>query len=892
MKRALLIEMEYSITRERSVKLCTLLYVTTKKLTKQDIEYINRLLAKTQHGVKPVHMVMLLHTGVIDPEVSIEIPNLEQRYAVKIVDIPIVRLMDRIQLAAIGRSIWESAEDGKPYLHAINIVGYSEISKVVDLHELIAKLRELWDSLSLEHAIESVLKQPFALEDLALEPPLSSYRDYVNALRWALAIPRRQASVPEIFTYVVRELASLHIYGTKRSLLGLDIESPAKLREYLKVLSRYGFVKFEGDNVVPDVLSPYEQRVIDILSRIFNGIATESTLKKFFIAMSPNAERVWETILSTLEIRALICRGKPQDVKRMGVDLKLDIDGDNIVVLLAIPERARKIVDEWYRRILSIIERDRELATKFGYIVSAKERRYNWLSISKFFDTVMHYIEVARKALDFDVQQGLRLARLALDMMEYYENELRPLIQESEKRIKRLKHEMVMTVNDIVERLKMLEELLSSYIFTEKISIDLLTVHELNDAVKLLDEIAEKQLNDEEVLKELDDMWKRYRGKEFPFYFRGQGPLYMFNYKLWLIHSKLRNVVDIDRSGITIRQHFKDAIERIEKLVNYVKKAIEEAENVDADRETLAEKLRSSEILTSLAKAIDRIEFTKLKPIKFNVSTVDELERLVRDSISLWHTHIRSIAVKLTELQNAVDKVIALEEELARHATRLRHEVEKYKGLIDGCGNVFEHAPQCYKEIELVGQIVNKVLDRLEKMRREYVDNSKTLSIDDIRRVVLTVGNELGEAMKELSSATLVGCKHLAKETIDRVKTLAMQIKSLSTLLQQRDTAKIAELETRLKDLNTISLDSGICTIIGDMYTQLKELRKRILESNALNNDEIEVYVALTDIKSSRGSLRFSEAVELISQRLGIERTKVKSILLSLISKDLIEAYL
>ena len=892
MRRALLIEMEYSITRERSVKLNALLYATGKKLTKQDVEYIERLLTKTQHSARPVHMVILLHTGVTDPEVSIEIPNLEQRYAVKIVDIPIVRLMDRIQLAAIGRSIWESAEDGKPYLHAMNIAKYGEISKIADLYELIAKLRELWDTLSLEHAIESVLKQPFALEDLALESPISSYKDYVNALRWALAIPRRQASVSEVFTHVVHELASLHIYGTKRSLLGLDIESPAKLREYLKVLSRYGFVKLEGENVVPDVLSPYEQRVVDILSRIFNGIATESMLKKFFIAMSPNAERVWETILSALEIRALICRGKLQDVKRMGIDLELDVDGDNVVVLLATPDRARRVVNEWYKRILSVIERDRELATKFGYIVSSKERRYNWLSISKFFDTVMHYIEMARKALDFDIQQGLRLARLALDMVEYYENELRPLIQESEKRVKRLKHEMVVTVNDIVERLKMLEELLSSYIFTEKISIDLLMVNELNEAIRLLDEIAEKRLNDEEVLKELDDLWKRHRGKEFPFYFRGQGPLYMFNYKLWLIHNRLRNVVDIDSSGITIRQRFKDAVERIEKLVSYVKKAIEDAENVDADRETLVEKLRSSEILTSLAEVIDRIEFTKLKPMKFKVSTVDELERLVRDSISSWHAHIRSIATKLTELQNAVDKVIALEEELARYAARLRHEVEKYKGLIDGCGNVFEHAPQCYKEIELVGQIVNKVLDRLEKMRREYVDSNKTLSIDDIRKVVLSVSNELGEAMKELSSATLVGCEHLAKETIDRVKTLAMQIKSLSTLLQQRDVAKITELEARLKDLSSVSLDSGVCSIIGDMYMQLKELRKRILESNALNSDEIEVYVALTEIKSGRGSLRFSEAVELISQRLGIERTKVKSILLSLISKDLIEAYL
>lgn len=892
MKRALLIEMEYSITRERSVKLCVLLYAMTKKLTKQDIEYINRLLAKTQCSVKPVHMVLLLHTGAVDSEVVIELPNLEQRYAVKIVDIPMVRLMDRIQLAAIGRSIWESAEDGKPYLHAINIAKYGEISKIVDLYELVAKLRELWDSLSLEHAIESILRQPFALEDLALEPPLSSYKDYVNALRWALATPRRQASISEIFTHVVHELTSLHIYGTKRSLLGLDIESPARLREYLRILARYGFVRLEGENVIPDVLSPYEQRVVDILLRIFNGIARESMLKKFFIAMSQNADRVWETVISTLETRALICRGKPQDIKRMGIDLTPGVDSDDVVVLLAIPERARKVVDEWYKHILSVIERDRELATKFGYIVSSKERRYNWLNISKFFNTVMHYIEMARKALDFDIQQGLRLARLALDMVEYYEDELRPLMQESEKRIKKLKHGILATINDITERLRMLEELLSSYIFTEKISIDLLIVNELNDAVRLLNEIVEKRFSDAEVVKELDDLWKRYRGKEFPFYFKGQGPLYMFNYKLWLVHSKLRNLVEIDRSGIAIRQYFRDAVERLEKLVDYVKKAIEEAENVDADRGALAEKLRSSEILASLAGIVDRIEFTRLKPTKFRVSTVEELERLVRDSISSWHAHIRSIAVKLAELQSAVDRVTALEEGLARHAAKLKQEIERYKGLIDSCGNVFEHAPQCYREIELVGQIVNRVLSKLEKMQREYTNSSKTLSIDDIKRVVMTVSNELSEAMRELSSATLTGCKHLAEETINKVKTLAMQIRSLSTLLQHKDTTNTTELDARLKGLSNILPDSSVCAVIGDMYMQLKELRKRILESNVLNSDEIEVYVALTDIKSSRRSLRFSEAVELISQRLGIERTKVKSVLLSLISKDLIEAYL
>ncbi len=890
MGRALLIEMEYAITRDRPVKLRTLLYASAKRLAMRDLEYIGRLLSKVQRTGKPIHIVMLLHVGSAEPEVEVELRKLEQDFAVKIVNLIVARLIDRIQLAAVGRSIWEGSEDGKPYIHAMNVSRDSDLAKIVDVQELRAKLRELWDSLSLERWIEEALKPPLALEDLVFEPPISSYKDFINALKWALSIPWRRASIDEVFNHVTRELMAFHIYGTRRGILTLDIESSERLREYLRVLARHGFVELDNGEVEPDTLSPYERRVIDILSKVFGGEASEEVLKEFFIAMSPNADRVWETVMNALEARALICRGSTVEIERLGI--KPSAGGKSVVVLLATPERARTVVSEWRKRILSIIERDQELAMRFGYIVSAKERKWSGFTVSKLFNTARNYMETALKVLDFDVQQGLRLAKLALDVVEYYESDLRPLVVKSEEIVRRLRYEISHAVNNIGERLRMLEDLLSSYISVEKVTIRFDIVNELSRALKVIDDVIVRIFSEEDLAQGLAELWRKYRGKDFPFYFRGRGPLYLYNYKLWFLHEELRNLVDVASQGLALKPEIGIIINRLESLVNYVKSAIEQARSVAADRDALIKKLASSEILAPLAGCIHVIELTRLNVRDIEASSVEELERVVRNIVATWRSHTETIASKLSDLLKSIDAVVALEEELTKRAEHLHDEVARYKLLIDGCGHIYDSAPLCYKEIEKIGEIVNAVLEKLKRIRNA-VAQEKPLTIDELRKTVLEVKQNLEEIHRELLTCSLGECKRLDNEVASSIDALIMRARSLARLVSRSQGREIIEeVEGVIEKARRVGLSVEVCSVVSELNALLRKLREAVLGSGALSNEEIEAYVALMSIKNSRKSLRLSEAVEMLSQRLGLDRAEVKRRLLSLIEKDVVDVYL
>jgi len=833
---------------------------------------------------------MLLHVGSAEPEVEVELRKLEQGFAVKIVNLVVARLIDRIQLAAVGRSVWESSEDGKPYIHAVNVGKGNDLAKVVDVYELRTKLRELWDSLSLERWIEEALKPPLALEDLVFEPPISSYKDFINALKWVLSIPWRRATVNEVFNYVTRELMAFHIYGTRKGVLALDIESPERLEEYLRVLARQRFVELNNGEVVPDILSPYEQRIIDILSKVFEGEAPEEVLKEFFIVMSPNADRTWETIMNALEARAIICRGSAIEIEKLGI--KPSIGGKSIVVLLASPERAKAVVSEWRKHILSIIERDRELATRFGYVVSSKERRWSGFTVSKLFDIARNYMETALKVLDFDIQQGLRLAKLALDIIDYYESDLRPLIVKSEEIVRRLRYEISHAVNNISERLKMLEDLLTSYISVEKVAIRFDVVNELNKALKVIDDVINKTFSEDELSQGLTELWGKYRGKDFPFYFRGRGPLYLYNYKLWILHERLRNLVDIASQGLALKPEIGMVIDRLESLVNHVKSAIEQARSVAADRDALMRKLASSEILAPLSDSVHVIELTRLSVKDIEASSIEELERVMRNIVATWRSHTETIASKLGDLLKSIDAVVSLEEELTNRAKHLHNEVARYKLLIDSCGHIYDSAPHCYREIEKIGEIVNVALEKLKRIRDAIVQE-KPLTIDELRKVVLGVKQNLEEIHRELMSYGLGECKRLDNEVANSIDALVLRARSLVRLVSRnQNRGIIEEVERAIEKARRVGLNVEVCNVVSELNALLRKLRETVLGSGALSNEEIEVYVALMHIKNSRKSLRLSEAVEMLSQRLGIDRVEIKRRLLSLIEKDIVDVYL
>ncbi|NPA96735.1 MAG: hypothetical protein GXO32_03945 [Crenarchaeota archaeon] len=882
---AKLLALEISIPLgSREVEARVGLYAKASAVTSEDVdELVARLREALRSSLRPIHALLIVAPSV-DDEAMQKLEAKCRELSLKLIVARVPRVIDRIRLAAVGKAVEEFSKGvAEPYKLAMDL---SKLSTVIDVDTAEVVLRDVVEGLGLADSVRSIAREPIALTEPILTHPINRYEDLVDGMKWFLYAPWSKASVSEFHSYVSANVMRFHLFRRgRKGLLGLDIESVDKLKDVAAALAKNGLINYDPSTSTVDVtkLSPTEERILKILENVFDGVAHADALRKFFVEASANSDRLWRAILSILELRGLVC---------VNSDGKCpDAPGKSYVVLLR-GERARKCLESWLGEVEKVVSGIRELEP-YGYVVTGKDRGYRAFTLSELASLLQELSSKAREIASIDSATAVRIARLARELAEYSQNIILPEVASARSVMEMLRSRIRDYAYSIEEELKNIRSLLESYVSLSPVSISLGLLEDLRKGLERISEIVTMAIPRDRFLEDIERLWRSSRGKSFPFHFAKLGPVYHFNYKLYLIHTELRKLVEIDENGeLRPSRALEDARSRIEEIENYVKSAIENVVRIGSTAD-LAETLSRCETLRGLAEFAKGYTMAKIEVEPIAAASVSELHKVVKRIVDEWVERVESDAKIVADLRRLAREVARLEREVVARCRSIEEKMKTVVDLLNTCPTLFDYSTSCSEELDRVKELISHASEVISKLGS---DASGIHSLRDVRDRAASVRDTLSKVISELSEERLESCSKLLKEVERRIERLAANVLTLGELVSRlRIETSIPFKEICAEARAAIARKdySSACELISKLSRAAEELRKLAIGGGLLNHEELDVYTALEDVRSRvRGNLRLSEAIGILVERLNMPYEKVKRLVISLIDKGVLEVYL
>ncbi len=861
------------------------IYAKASVILRDDVEeLVEKVTSSLRKSPWPIHALIVVAPS-IEEEALQKLESWCKDIGLPLVVVRVPRVMDRVRLAAIGKAIEEQAPKlgEEPFKIAIDV---RKLSDVIDVDVAEAMLREILESLAIPDRLRDVVKEPVALTEPSLLGPVKRYEDLVDAMKWLLYTPWNKFRVSDAYDYVSSKLAKFHLYRRgRKGLLSLDIESIERLREVVTTLAKNGLVKYDPSDDYVDVtqLSPLEERLVKVLEKVFDGVAHADRLRKFFVEVATNSDRIWRAILSILELRGVVCVSGSEDSCP-------DAPGRGYVVLLK-GDRASKCVEKWLGYVESFVSRTKELEP-YGYIVAGKERGYRAFTLSELIDVLEDLSRRARELLSIDSSLAVRLAKLALELATYGESVVIPEVELARDRIESITARIKELGDELEEGVKGVKDLLESYVAANDVVIELSLLDKLKKAHEVAKEIATKRISPEEFASNIENLWKSCRGKNFPFYFNKLGPVYHFNYKLYQLHAELRDFVEINEQGeLDLSPSIIESIKWIESAQNYIKSAVEKVVRVSVDK--VAEALEKCETLRNLSKVVKGYEVAKIRIEPIKASTPQELFKIVKRVIDEWSERVEGESRLVSEIMALASEVSRLEREAMDRCKSVASRIESVAELLEKCPTIFDSASACHSELDNVKKLISEAMNVIKSLS-EYEAEAYTLR--EVRDRVKEVHDVLQKVVSELREDKLENCSKLLKEVARKVEQLVSNVYTLGALLARlRIETSIPYRKACTEALEKLKRGEygGVCESIASLSRIVEEMKKLALSRGALNHEELDVYTALDEIRGrAKGRLRLDEAIEILVERLNMPYEYVKKVVIGLIEKGVLDVYI
>jgi len=850
---------------------------------RETIERLRKALYKT-----PIHALLVVAPSVED-EAARKLQLACEELGIKLLMGRVPRIIDRVRLGAVGKAISEAASIKKREAHEL-AKNLQELREFLDVGLVEAVLRDIVEDLGIVGGLKELLEPPYAISELFMDGAIRKYEDVVGAMKWFLSVPRKRVAVTEVFDYVSKNVAGFHVYrrGRKyRGVLTLDIESLDKLKEVAAILHRNGFVEYDPRTGIVDTsrLSPVEERLVKILNNVFNGVAKVEDLRRFFVELSPNASRIWSSILAILELRGLLCvdRGSRRCPGSPGKGYVVSLTGD----------RVGEYVGEIVEDALSLAKELSELEG-YGYVVVGKERGFRAFTVRQLVSVIEDLVSKIRDYSGIDPSMAARLANLLNSLATYVREVILPEIRSARERMLLLRRELDDLYAKCLELVDALRNMLESYVASNNVEIKLGILDKLESARRKLREIEETVFSDEELRKAVEELWTRSRGKAFPFYFDSLAPTYHYNYKLYLVHRELGDLVEISsESGeLCVREEVRRVPEKLEKIVMMVRSSIERVYRIE-NTETLAQTLRRCETLRRVSEFVKKIDVTRIDVDPINAANCDDLSRAVRSIIDRWTKSMRLSMESVKRAAELAEEVFKLERELVERMEELTLRVDRITHILSRCPALFDNSLPCASELDNVKEVVSDAKRMLEELTSREVEIS---SLSDVLKIEESVRDALKKLLDTLSVGTLQHCSKLEEEVKSKLYSLSSSAKSLYELLNKLrievPRERLALSERALEALKRGDYEE-LCVCMYELGKLVKELRSLALRSGVLEELDLEVYSSLSELKrESRGRLSLDEAAKVVSERLCMPFDRVWSSVVRLIDMRLLEVYL
>jgi hypothetical protein len=833
------------------------------------------------------HAILLVYHGGVEPQADRVLEALEAKFFVKIVKAPIDSMMTRVRLQALGIKLSDTYGGVEEALRAARkiVVESSEAEAAgLDPLRLANLLRELGEELRLKERLLRGLEEGIDGAPLLVGDPMLGYdvekpTELSGALRYFLVAPSTKTTVHEALNAAYEYVMRYHLYrgqgGEGRGILSPDIDRNeyTTLERYMTLLVANKFLERTNGSVYIDTLSPLEKAVLRALEQL-DARSKEVQAAQIWdvlvvAARNPGTRRM---LLQSLLYRGLITSSSGSarriDADRMKIRLT-DSDEDAWRLI----EEAKKLVEE--------IEAD-PVTASWGLVVSAKARDFRAGSLEAFVAKSRRLLGVALEALRAGNRlMSLRLARLVYDTASYVKEEvLEAHVHHAVEDARRLRSRIEEEARRIRELVSALNEQLSTLLGGVKTNIDVQVLSKLEEALKVFSEIDELRISEEELEKEVMKLWEdvkkkhpRDPGRYTPFYVNGLGPLLHFNYKLWMLYSRLEDlgIVRLGQSGAEPSKEVESVTARLESLLESTRRIMEDTAETRRLAEKLSEKLERLGVrVPPEALALPGFEHSSIAE-RLGIEEAEQLVKALRRSLE----DARRPLVELDEqVSRLLDELAGLEDELVSTNSWAKA-LEKILEDARAAG-----LPQTTMLGEVLGD-VRSAIAQAQDMRKRAIDGLR--------------GKEPQELLEAVRGArSLVeSARTIIRDSLDRGQRVLRDVEAEARRILASLEAEAEALEEALRAIgqepSRPRRGANVFEDILAVRRYLEELRRMIEEAGILGEDELRAYREVVAERRRRGELLFREAVVLVSERLGIGQDAARKLLISLIEKGILE---
>jgi len=829
-------------------------------------------------GWRP-HAIVVVGHGGVEAAASRILEGLEKRLFTKTITVTVPSLVSRIKLQAIGLKLLDKAASLEEALAKAFTLSQREAAESLgfDPLRLWQTLSDLGGELSIAEKVAGALEEgvdgaPLVIRDPKLGYEVEKPTELAGALRYFLATPSTTATAREALEAAHEYVQRYHLYrgggGEAKGLLSPDIErgEVAALEKYMLLLASNGFLEKRNGSVKIDVLSPMEKSVVKALEQL--GAGRDEV----------PASRIWELLVvdarnpgtKKMILQSLAYRGLIEPSSRR-------IDPEKTRVRLRnTAADARKLIAE----ARSLVERLREDTTAFswGLFASSKARGVRAGSLMGLTAKLNHLLSLAEDALKAgSTRMSLRLASTARELADYALTELLPRAREAAEEAARLRR----MIEERLEEARELREAfakLASKLLGAEIVLAGSVEERLRRGLEIIDTVARMEITEEELEERVKELWREARaknprrpGETLPFYIHGRGPLLKYNYKLWVLASRLEeeNILVWASSGPQLSPLLEQWLARARRIVERLRGIVEENAEYRRRLQRLRERVeRLGARLRAVPAPLPAAGGGGVLSIEEAEVFVEALENAVRDSVKPIEEAERELERFERVLENARsvrEKALATVKTLGERAARLRE--AGLKALAEG---LEEAAADLKTAVE-------------QAVRQEERSLARLASADSLEALSLAAREAQG-----LAEAALVVVRDSLEQAERRLR------EAMGVVEQERRRLRI-EAEALSKVLGDAAGELRWPGVLDPLEELVKlrdaigSLREKCRSEGLLTETELRAYYVITAERSRRGELLLSEAAEAVAEELGLGVEEARRVIIRLIEKNIVE---
>ncbi|MEM3612661.1 MAG: hypothetical protein QW090_04820 [Candidatus Bathyarchaeia archaeon] len=811
------------------------IYSSTIGINMTDVECIKDILRKEK-----VDLLLLLCAGNIDEDASKEITEMTR---VLVIQFKTIRAQQLIALSlARDRNIKVNDKILRGKLELI----YHEIG--------FFRLFNSW--------VEKCKNQGILLSDL-IKPSGGKDKDLADAMVYYLEKIEHPLTFQSIYEHV-EQLRSFTLYGTKASFCPFDIEKPEDLQIYQKDLVANGFIKENKDGTLEILLTPVEQRILELVKREVNTI---EEIKRNFIIIAQNKDIIEQVYLPILESKGRIV-----------------IEKDRIK-LVDFKELEHKTIKE-FQAYCKKIEEMKNQYWDYSHICISKERESKVIMIEDF-DNFLKKLWSQYESVEIKYNEELRarLFYLINALLKYFNGSLYPTVYEAFNRGKEIVKEIGQYFDNIELLLGRILEDFNKY--SEK-KYTLKDVEEYKVILELKENVQKrlsKVYTCEEIEKEVDllenSIYKvkgKFEGYPKYFYFRKPPKeASYFNFKVYDIEQRILEQVKTKKEEIQ---------DECDEILDYINDSTEYYNEIGAElaKYNISDVYKLSKVVFNSLKSCQaapikapQLAFLSLGDVKSFFSelyrTLKGYSSKIRVSLDIINDFIRkekelNLAknIAFTKANNLKSFFEGYESEIGiidSVASKIKEIDNKYESICQSCQSLSEHI---------------KSIDDFNKFARG--------KLDELSRLTISLNTFDGELIE------------LCKERIGYIEAYYFNITKMLDVLKEagEDATSLKRAFKEITDeaiesLNNLSLGNDVKLKWREIEEDLKSLRKQLLErvKRILSEEEFEVLLLIVEKSATRQWLALTEIVDVISSTTGKTSQQASEIIGKLTEKKLLK---